>query len=197
MIPALDTFENMRDCLGATSVTLPTASDLGLTGFRQQQSKAHSGTTPVKTDGSDSDCVPPRSATTLSPPEYCPKLDVSPHDVCQPHVNTKVWSLKTNSNNYKRTKRRLARPEKDFLDSFLAGDDHLTPSWNSQVTAQFCKNNSPIVSNNVSPCSHHIWLDDRQYPSVPSNRNCPEKFTARKLYEHLKQSVNPPFRVYK
>jgi hypothetical protein len=28
MIPALDTFENMRECLGAISVTLPTASDL-------------------------------------------------------------------------------------------------------------------------------------------------------------------------
>jgi hypothetical protein len=28
MIPALDIFENMRECLGATSVTLPTASDL-------------------------------------------------------------------------------------------------------------------------------------------------------------------------
>jgi hypothetical protein len=28
MIPALDTFDNMRECLGAISVTLPTASDL-------------------------------------------------------------------------------------------------------------------------------------------------------------------------
>lgn len=142
MIPALDTFENMRECLGAISVTLPTASDL----LNAQVPLLNHHETEVATNWHETHSTIPRpptpSKSTLSSRRS--SLDQESSHVGSTSINphTRPWSSLFDTERLindipfvQRTRSTLR--EQELIDDFLDPLNNRIPSFELQSVKNF------------------------------------------------------------
>lgn len=144
VIPANDAFENIKDCLGATSVTLPTGADLTCDPFIE--SSPHSKQMPAL-EAEHSCCRQPHRSqmnhALYGPKVWDPKMFEHRLTIDRPFLDT--LGLQDH------------HTELDILKGFLAPIGTLDPSW--AITD--AHNNTKCRDQQLTTTHRHVYLDDR------------------------------------
>jgi hypothetical protein len=156
MIPALDTFENMRECLGATSVTLPTASDLRVA-YVSQSNSTEDEVAAVWRKANPISSRPP------TPPESTPDFrhlnsdrEIPLADPTLRDPRARFWNptfateRRINDRPFIECHRSMFH-NLDVLDTFLDLSSSSTPSFELQSVKNFC------VVNSTNETEERAW----------------------------------------
>jgi len=158
MIPALDTFENMRECLGAISVTLPTAADL--LSAQPYESQCNEEAAAAR----------PRCPATLSRLVPIPKSRIRflhlrrSRERRSVHITSTIISTKSWSHRFTTTGPVSDSPyfealanmgyASDPLTTFLEDSESSTPCWNAKVLKRFCE--KELAASISAPHSENV-----------------------------------------
>jgi hypothetical protein len=177
VIPAVDTLDNIRECMGAISVQLPSQEDFGCFNYNQVPliSSVSEGSVTSKS-AQDSPEIPflgqPRTKQWLSIFSTCRSLRDN---------QSYVESLKAN---------HFAAG--DDLELFLGVFDSSGPSYGNEVVIDFCRGLLPTsIASDAWPTSPRLsksWLDD-QSSHCQESRKYQNPMTAAQLLYSLKQAV--------
>jgi len=144
MIPALDTFENMRECLGAISVTLPIATDLlSAQPSKSQRNGEKAAAARLRSPATISRLISPSKAKSrYQDLRRCRKTS----SVNQTPVNrgAKAWNSCFAAIRTNRTRPYMEALEGlhcaiDPLVVFANGFHDSTPSWEAHTLMTFCQ----------------------------------------------------------
>ena len=180
MIPALGTFENMRECLGAISVTLPTAADLISAHSSKSQYDEERATAAAHKVGSfaSRSCY---SESTLNFQHSTSNKGTHATDHPLLDLNTKSWSPKFATERYISDEpygKTMGNwvffgQQRDVLDTLLEDKHSRIPSFQIQTLKSFCQQGltAPSNSDSMSRMDQQVWYwhacsreHDRQLP---------------------------------
>jgi hypothetical protein len=185
VVPALDAFDNIRDCLGAVSVTLPVTGDLA----QAEANRSHKvddeicAQTRVTPDALKSGA---KSEASFSTPQAIPITPAYSSEVpSQKHTKKRGFAGKRWSTSDTWLERLVSKDDRDPIKLFMSGyEADLPPREDDEVRAviDFCKTStSPGVGEG------RAWLDDQEdFPdSINAHRPYRQYLTASQLREHL------------
>lgn len=186
VMPAIETFENIRDCLGAVSVTLPDANDLGQ----------------VSTDN----CTRDRDPTSLHGVKCLQDHNIANNSLVSNMQNgpplfnlhyPKAWDSMFSSRcsvYHDTIAWNCGLFKGDPLQCLLNHTDSL-PNWSSEVIQSFCnsfKHTEQAITGSVKPrdtsyASIDLWT--RNKDETRQSRKVLTKLSGRDLETHMKEQA--------
>jgi hypothetical protein len=215
ILPAFDTFSNIRDCMGAVAVQLPTLQDVENRAYQH----SHYLEPTWRPHASHIDCRLPRLDldatinndtseaidTAAKPPGTIPEpveprssVKTKPHNRRRKRILAKKWNSKFSTrfninehvpyNNHD----EATNWEQDTLDLFLSGHQGQFPSFKAEEATELLRNMlSSAKCHDLGAMNESLgraWLDDREYTRGFS-REYRGQMTANQLRSALSYKV--------
>jgi hypothetical protein len=210
VVPLLDTFDEIKECMGATSVELPSAEDC----VSADPDSASVAEYLMASASVEYRTIVPSSAPNSCLESFAKRVDpvrdhnfreaaagsserkLYPYD-CYAKEWDPLFSMDRNFKedwSYVEWKRGIEADGNDF-GIFLRDSEDSVPSCESEEVEEFCQGaRLADLQSGAGMAGHRrgAWLDDRS-SALPTGSRCVRKYknplTATALYQHLKEQV--------
>ncbi len=179
MVPLLDTFDNIKECMGATSVQLPSPKDFVMAAAPAKPSSANN---------------PPTPACDQAPQTVRSSSRHFPYDCYAAKEWNPLFSKDRSFNEcsfYLETIGKIGA-EDDLLSIWLQNFEEMEPCYMTEELREFCEDVHRDDRKSDVGLRRAAWLDDRKFahPTIKGGvRIYQNPLSAAALYRLLKEPV--------